>query len=76
MLEKVPLDVASRHWLYMVAKPPCAGIDVDGLSYPLHHPTAFRCQTRVQSPWSGAALPYLVTRLLSREPLPMRDHLL
>jgi hypothetical protein len=26
-------------WLYLMAKPSHMGVDVDGLAYPLHHPT-------------------------------------
>jgi hypothetical protein len=37
MLEKVPGDVASRCWSDLVAKSFHAGIDVDGLAYPMHH---------------------------------------
>jgi hypothetical protein len=41
MLEKVLRDVASLCWLYLAAKPPHVGVDVDGLAYPLHHPMAY-----------------------------------
>jgi hypothetical protein len=33
-------------WLYLVAKPSHVGIDVDGLSCPLHRPTIRSCQMR------------------------------
>jgi hypothetical protein len=36
MLEKIPGDVASWCWPYLVAKPSHAGVDVDGLAGPLH----------------------------------------
>jgi hypothetical protein len=32
-------DVASRYWLYLVAKPSHMGVNVYGLAYPLHRPT-------------------------------------
>jgi hypothetical protein len=28
-------------WIYLAAKPSHVGVDMDGLSYPLHHPTPF-----------------------------------
>jgi hypothetical protein len=34
MLKKVPADVASRCWTYLVAKSSHAGVDVDGLACP------------------------------------------
>jgi hypothetical protein len=40
IFEKVPRDVASRCWPYLVAKPSHVGVDVDGLACPLHRPTA------------------------------------
>jgi hypothetical protein len=40
MLENVLGVNAVRHWFYLVAKPSHVRIDVDGLSYSLHHPTA------------------------------------
>jgi hypothetical protein len=33
-------------WLYLAAKPSQVGVDVDGIAYPLHHPTAYCRQTR------------------------------
>jgi hypothetical protein len=54
--EKVLGDVASWCWLYLAAKPLHEGVDVDGLTYPLHHPTTCIRQTRGQGLVSGAAL--------------------
>jgi hypothetical protein len=76
MFGEVPRDVASWPRPYLVAKLPHVGIDADGLSYPLHHPIACGCQTRVQSPWSGTALLYMVTKLLLKESLSMQVHML
>jgi hypothetical protein len=39
-------DVASRHQLYLAAKPFHMGVDVDGLTCPLHRLTACDCQMR------------------------------
>jgi hypothetical protein len=55
-LEKVFRDIASWGWLYLAAKPPHVGFDVDGIAYPLHRPTACRHQTRGQGFLSGTAL--------------------
>jgi hypothetical protein len=38
-------DVASWYWRYLTAKPSHVGVDVDGLSYPLHHRMAYSRQT-------------------------------
>jgi hypothetical protein len=46
MLEKVPGDVTLRCWPYLVAKSFHAGVDVDELACPLHHPMAYNCQMR------------------------------
>jgi hypothetical protein len=46
MFRKIPGDVASWHRLYLVAKPSHMGVNVNGLAYPLHHPTASYRQTR------------------------------
>jgi hypothetical protein len=75
-LEVVLGEVAGWRWLYLVAKPSHMAVDVDGLSCPLHHPTACWCQTRAQSSWSGTILLYLVAKLLLREPLPKWAHML
>jgi hypothetical protein len=42
--------------IYLAAKPSNVGVNVDGLAYPLHHPTVCGHQMRVQSFLSGAAL--------------------
>jgi hypothetical protein len=63
-------EVTGWHWLYLAAKPSQLGVDVDELSCPLHHPTAYRCQTIMQSSWFVTVLLYFVTKLLLREPLP------
>jgi hypothetical protein len=42
MLENVHGDIASWCWLGLVAKYSHAGVDVDGLAYPLHRPAAVR----------------------------------
>jgi hypothetical protein len=49
-------DVASRCWLYLVAKPSHVGVDVDGLACPLHHPTVYSWQMRRHGFLSSAAL--------------------
>jgi hypothetical protein len=49
-------DVASRHRLYLAAKPSHVGIDVDRLAYLLHYPTVCSCQTRGQGFLSGVGL--------------------
>jgi hypothetical protein len=54
-------DVAVWHWLYLIAKPPHVGVDVDRLACPLHRPTVCDHQTRGQSLQSGAALSHHAT---------------
>jgi hypothetical protein len=76
MLEKVPGVSVVRHWLYLFAKPSQARVDVAGLSCPLHHPTAYGCQPRVQSSSFETVLPYLDTKPFLREPLPLWAHML
>jgi hypothetical protein len=56
-------DVQDESWrgsfvkrLYLSAKPSHMGVDVNGLAYPLHRPTAHSCQTRGQGLLPGAAL--------------------
>jgi hypothetical protein len=53
-------DIASRHWLYLAAKPSHVGVDVDRLACPLHRPTAYSHQSRGQSFLSAAALSHHV----------------
>jgi hypothetical protein len=62
--------------LYLTAKPPHMGVDVDGAAYCLHRPTAYGCQPMVQGPLTDAALLYLVTKLLLWVPLLERTHTL
>jgi hypothetical protein len=69
-------DVIALRQLYLSAKPSHMGVDVDGLAYPLHHPTAYGCESRAQSPLSDTSLLYLVTKLLLMEPLPKLAHTL
>jgi hypothetical protein len=69
-------DVLAQHRLYLTAKPSNVGVDVDGLSCPLHCPTVYGCQTTAQSSLSGTVLPYLVAKLILREPLPTRARML
>jgi hypothetical protein len=69
-------DVATRCRLYLAAKPFQVGVSVDKLSCPLHRPTTYRYQTRVQSSLSGTVHLYLVTKLVLREPLLKRAHVL
>jgi hypothetical protein len=66
---------AVRCGLYLAAKPSHAGDDIDRLSYPLHHPTAFGCWPGVQSSWFETILPYLVAKHLLGEPLPLQAHM-
>jgi hypothetical protein len=61
MLEKVPGDVASGCWPYLVAKSSHVGIGVDRLAYPLHHPTTYNHQTRGQGFLPGVILSRRVT---------------
>jgi hypothetical protein len=56
MPELVLGDVAAWRRLYLAAKPSDVGVYVDGLSYPLHRPTACSHQTRGQSFLSVVAL--------------------
>jgi hypothetical protein len=51
-------DILAWHRLYLAAKPSHVGADMDGLAYPLHHPTTYNHQTRGQSFLSGVALSY------------------
>jgi hypothetical protein len=53
-------DIASWHRLYLAAKPSHVGVNVDGLSCPLHCPTTYSRQSRAQSFLSGAALSHHV----------------
>jgi hypothetical protein len=55
-LKKVPGDIASWHQLYLAAKPPHVGVDVDGLAYPVHHPMACGHQMRGHGCLSGDVL--------------------
>jgi hypothetical protein len=49
-------DVASWRRLYLAAKPSQMVVNVDGLAYPLHHPTTCSRQTRVQGYLSSVVL--------------------
>jgi hypothetical protein len=49
-------DIASRHRLYLAAKPSHLGVDVYGLAFPLHHPTVYSHQMRGQGFSSGTTL--------------------
>jgi hypothetical protein len=66
MLEMVLGEIARWHQLYLAAKPSHMGVNIYGLSCPLHRPTFCGCQTRVQSSWTGTILLYLVAKLLPR----------
>jgi hypothetical protein len=74
--EMVLGDVVVWHQLYLAAKPSHVRVDVDGLTCPLHHPTAYGCHTRAQSYLSDTVLLYLVAKLLLREPLPKQTRML
>jgi hypothetical protein len=39
-------DVASRRGFTWLLSLPTWGVDLDGLAYPLHHPTTHSCQSR------------------------------
>jgi hypothetical protein len=69
-------DVVVWRLFYLAAKPSSVGVDVDGLSYPLHRPTTNGCQTRVHNSLYDAALFYLVAKLLLRESLPQQARIL
>jgi hypothetical protein len=56
MTETVLRDIASWHQLYLASKPSHVGVNVDGLSYPLHHPMTYSHHARGQSFMSRAAL--------------------
>jgi hypothetical protein len=56
MLEKVPVDIASWCFPYLVAKSSHVGVDVDGLTYPLHCPMAYIHQIRGQGFLPGVVL--------------------
>jgi hypothetical protein len=60
MSEMILGDVASWRQFYLAAKPSHMSVNVDGLAYPLHHPTVCICQTRGQGFLSGAALSHRV----------------
>jgi hypothetical protein len=62
MLEKVLIVSAVRSCLYLVAKPSHVGVDADGISYPLHHPTTYGCWPDALSLWFGKVLPCLVAK--------------
>jgi hypothetical protein len=51
-------DVASRHQLYLAAKPFHMGVDVDGLTCPLHRLTACDCQMRGLPSLQWAVAPF------------------
>jgi hypothetical protein len=53
-LKKVPRDVASQCWPYLIAMSSHTGVDVDGLACPLHRPMACSCHTRGQGFLLGA----------------------
>jgi hypothetical protein len=55
MSETVLGDIASRHRLYLAAKPSHVGVDVDGLAYPLHHLMVCSRQMRGHGFLSSAA---------------------
>jgi hypothetical protein len=55
-LEKIPRDVASWCWLYLAAKPSYVEVDVAGLAFPLHLPTACSYQMRGHGFLSGTVL--------------------
>jgi hypothetical protein len=48
-------DIASRRRLYITAKPSHVGVDVDGLTHPLHRPPVCNHQMRGQSFLSGCS---------------------
>jgi hypothetical protein len=74
MLEKVLGVGAVRRWLYLAAKPPHVGVDADGLSCSLHHPSTCGWCLGVQSSWFENALPNLVAKHFLRESLPQWAH--
>jgi hypothetical protein len=53
VLKKVLGVGAMRSCPYLVAKPSKVGVDADGISYPLHHPTACGCWPDVLRLWFG-----------------------
>jgi hypothetical protein len=60
MLEKVPRDIASRCWPYLVAKSSHVGVDVNGLACPLHRPMSCSHQMRGHGFLPGAILSHRV----------------
>jgi hypothetical protein len=61
-------DDSWRCLLYLAAKPAHVGVDVDGLAYPLHHPTACGRQTRGH----GLLLGVVLSRRCSGVVVPFR----
>jgi hypothetical protein len=45
-----------ERWVFLAAKPSHMGVDVNGLAYPLHHPTTCSHQMSQQGPLLGTAL--------------------
>jgi hypothetical protein len=53
-------DAVMLCWLYLVTKPSHMGVDVDGLTCPLHHPTVCSRQMKGWSFLLGVALSHHV----------------
>jgi hypothetical protein len=62
MLEKVLRVGGVRSCPYLVAKPSRVGVNVDGISCPLHHPITYGCRPDASSLWFGNVLPCLVAK--------------
>jgi hypothetical protein len=61
MLEKVPRDIASQCWPYLVAKSSHTGVDVHGLACLLLYPMTYSRQMRGQGFLPGTVLSHRAT---------------
>jgi hypothetical protein len=75
VLETVLGIGAVRSCTHLVAKPSQLGVDANGMSYPLRHPTACECQPDALSVRFGKVLPCLVAKPYLEESLPIRAHM-
>jgi hypothetical protein len=62
VLEKVLGVGVVRSCPYLVTKPSQVGVDADGISFPLHCPTAYGCRPDALSFWFKKVLPCLVAK--------------
>jgi hypothetical protein len=62
MLEKVLRVGVVRSYPYLIAKSSHVGVDANGTSYPLRHPTACGCWPDALSLWFGKVLPCFIAK--------------